>query len=1344
MGKFYKILFALLIVSSFNNIIANNIPPGPKAQINTTNTSVCLNQVATITFSVFDGNNSNAPYTYYYTVNGGTQQSIISPTTNDVVTLTIPTGTAGTFIYQLTSVTDSPPSNNNVDIDNTSNIVTITVNPLPVVDFTYANNQCSGSSIQFNSVVSGNGPYTYSWNFGDGDTSSQQNPTHTYNSIGCGTVNYNVSLTVIDNNGCTTTSTKVITIKQRPDAVFKDNNAGTYNPSNLSNQFNNCNSAGANANYNVSVGLHSSSTCITSYSVQWGDGSATQTFTTTPFTHTYTTLGAFIMTITAFGNNGCSVSKSYTIKNESNPAGGLVSPGSTTNLCAPTPYLNFVISNWALNSPGTIYSINYGDNTPVLNLLQSDLINSTYYNSSNPALSANYPVPHKYDITSCPNTSTTATLTISNSCGTTQSTISPIIILRPPTPDFTNPNKACVNTCVTFTNLSTPAYNENCVESTLYEWDFGDGSGIYSITSSGKPNPPCHVYTLPGVYTITLTTYGYCGVFTKQGTICIEPQLSPQFTLNTIQGCSPLAVTSTNTTNLTNICPGNPTYQWNVNYVAGYCGSGTPTWSFTNGTSATSANPSFNFVTPGTYNVSVTMTNSCGAITSSVQNIIVKQPPTVTINTIPDYCGSTTINPTANVNSCSPSSSSLSYLWNFPGATTIPAGAINASNPSGIIYSLPGTYTISLTVTNECGSTTSSRTFTIKPLPTATISGDISVCQNATSPTITFTATSNSAPAPNTTNPPYIFTYNINGGSNLTVTSSTATATVSVPTNTVGTFVYNLVSVQYGTSPSCSQSMTGSATVIINPSGQVNQPSNQIVCNNTSTSAVNFATTNTGGTTSYAWSFDTNIGLTPLTGTGNIPSFTAVNTGTTPLTATITVTPTLTNGAAICVGSPKTFTITINPSGQVNQPTNQVVCNNTATTAVNFSTTNIGGTTSYAWSFDTNIGLTPLTGTGNIPSFTAVNTSTTPIVATITVTPTFTNGATNCIGTPKTFTITVNPSGQVNQPTNQVVCNNTATNAVNFSTTNTNGTTSYAWSINTNIGLSPLTGTGDLPSFTAINTGTTPITATITVTPTYNGTSICNGTSKTFTITVNPSGQVNQPTNQVVCNNTATNAVNFSTTNTVGTTSYAWSFDTNIGLIPLSGSGNIPSFTAVNTGTTPIVATITVTPTFTNGATNCIGTPKTFTITVNPSGQVNPIPNQTLCSNNSTTAINFTTNNTGGITNYNWTNSNATIGLPASGTGNINAFNVTNSTANPITATITVTPSFSNGTPSCSGPSQTFTITVNPSPAVNFSPTNQTICSGETSALVNLSSTTPGATFSWTATQPTGITGVIT
>ena len=38
---------------------------------------------------------------------------------------------------------------------------------------------------------------SYSWNFGDGYTSSQQNPTHNYSSAG----SYSVSLTVVDNQG---------------------------------------------------------------------------------------------------------------------------------------------------------------------------------------------------------------------------------------------------------------------------------------------------------------------------------------------------------------------------------------------------------------------------------------------------------------------------------------------------------------------------------------------------------------------------------------------------------------------------------------------------------------------------------------------------------------------------------------------------------------------------------------------------------------------------------------------------------------------------------------------------------------------------------------------------------------------------------------------------------------------------------------------------------------------------------------------------------------------------------------------------------------------------------------
>ena len=68
-------------------------------------------------------------------------------------------------------------------------------------------------------------------------------------------------------------------------------------------------------------------------------------------------------------------------------------------------------------------------------------------------------------------------------------------------------------------------------------------------------------------------------------------------------------------------------------------------------------------------------------------------------------------------------------------------------------------------------------------------------------------------------------------------------------------------------------------------------------------------------------------------------------------------------------------------------------------------------------------------GTGDIASFTATNAGTAPVVATIVVTPHFENGSVTCDGPAKTFTITVNPTAEVNQPTSQVVCNNAPDNS---------------------------------------------------------------------------------------------------------------------------------------------------------------------------------------------------------------------------------------------------------------------------------------------------------------------------
>jgi len=441
------------------------------------------------------------------------------------------------------------------------------------------------------------------------------------------------------------------------------------------------------------------------------------------------------------------------------------------------------------------------------------------------------------------------------------------------------------------------------------------------------------------------------------------------------------------------------------------------------------------------------------------------------------------------------------------------------------------------------------------------------------------------------------------------------------------------------------------------------------------------------GTTTYSWVNDTpSIGLSS-SGTGDIASFAAVNNSTSPVTATITVTPTYTNEGVSCDGPEEIFTITVNPTAQVDDPQDQIICNG-ETTSVEFTTQNTGGTTTYAWANDTpSIGLGDI-GTGNIASFAGVNEGTSPVVATITVTPTFTENGVSCTGPAETFTITVNPTGQIEEINSQVLCNADETAAIVFSTENSGGATVYSWENDTpSIGLTS-SGVGDISSFNVVNNGDQPVIATVVVTPSFEG---CDGPTETFTITVNPTAEMNDPEDMVVCNAEVTDIVEFTTDNTGGTTTYTWTNDTpGIGLAA-SGSGDLPSFTAINTGTEPIVATVEVTPLFTDDI-NCDGISQTFTITVNPSAQVNDPNDQILC-NGDSILVEFTTQNTIGNTTFTWT-SDIDFGNGLSGTGNID-FNVVNNDTFPSTAIVTVIPIMENLGVSCSGPVQTFTVTVN-------------------------------------------------
>jgi PKD repeat protein len=547
-----------------------------------------------------------------------------------------------------------------------------------------------------------------------------------------------------------------------------------------------------------------------------------------------------------------------------------------------------------------------------------------------------------------------------------------------------------------------------------------------------------------------------------------------------------------------------------------------------------------------------------------------------------------------------------------------------------------------------------------------------------------------------------------------------ATATVTQ----YGTYVFNW---RIDNDGFCTSNQNMSVTY--NPSGQVNQPANQVACNGDGTGIVTFTTAILGGTTTYSWTNSApGIGLA-ASGTGDIAAFTAVNIGTAPVVASIVVTPSYSDGVVNCPGPAKTFTITVNPTAQVNQPSSQVVCNNTGTAAINFTTANTIGATTYSWSnSDPSIGL-GASGTGNIASFTATNPGISPVIATITVVPSFSYGAVSCTGPSKTFTITVNPTGQVTQPPNQAICNN-STGTVSFTTVNGGGLTTYSWTNNnTAIGLGA-SGTGDI-SFTATNAGTAPISGTIVVTPTFtNAGKSCSGPTKTFTITVNPTGQVNQPANLAACNN-ANATMNFTTANTVGTTSYSWTnTNTSIGL-GANGAGNL-SFIALNPGTTPVTATITVTPTFNWSSTDCPGPSKSFTITVNPTPTLtSSLTPPDICSN---TLFSYTPSGSVIGTTFNWNRAviaGITPAGPTAGTNNPNE-TLRNQTNIPIGVTYRYTLA-ANG---CSN-TQNVIVNIKPEPVILPGQISQTWCSGNPMnypiSLVNFINPADNVTFTWPA-----------
>ena len=79
----------------------------------------------------------------------------------------------------------------------------------PTVSFSYTTNRLTANFID--GTTGGATPYTYSWTFGDGSTSTQANPSHTYAKQG----RYSVTETVTDSSGASGSATRSVSVRRR-------------------------------------------------------------------------------------------------------------------------------------------------------------------------------------------------------------------------------------------------------------------------------------------------------------------------------------------------------------------------------------------------------------------------------------------------------------------------------------------------------------------------------------------------------------------------------------------------------------------------------------------------------------------------------------------------------------------------------------------------------------------------------------------------------------------------------------------------------------------------------------------------------------------------------------------------------------------------------------------------------------------------------------------------------------------------------------------------------------------------------------------------------------------------
>ena len=824
---------------------------------------------------------------------------------------------------------------------------------------------------------------------------------------------------------------------------------------------------------------------------------------TAPYTFTYNINGGANTTVISAGNtalvnvdasstgsftyNLVSVSDASTAscsQNQSGSATVTVNPlptatiSGSTDVCvgAPNPSITFTGANGT--SPYTFtYNINGGTNaTVIISTGNTAIVN---VDASNTGV-------FTYNLISVSDASSTT-------CSQSQTGSASVTVNPLPTASISGTTEICVgstNPDITFTGA-----NGTAPYTFIYNINGGANNTITSTGNSALVNVDA---SIAGIF-----TYNLVSVSDASSTACSQTQTgSAIITINpsptaSISGTAFTCVGSSNPNiTLTGANGTSPyTFTYNIN-------GGANTTITSTGNSAL-INVDASIIGVFTYNlvsVSDASITACSQTQTGSATVTVNPLPTATISGTIQICEGSS-NPDViftGANGTAP----YTFTYNINGG---PSTTVISSSNSALVNvdaSSAGTFTYNLISVSDASSTscsqtqTGSATVTVNPLPTATISGTIEVCEGSSNPDITFTGTNGTAP--------YTFTYNINGGANTTVMSTGNSALVNVDASSAGSFTYNLLSVSDASSTNCSQNQTGSATVTVNPLPTATISGTTAICVGSPSPIVTF--TGASGTAPYTFTYNINGGAnTTIISSGNTATISA-SSSTDGVFSYNLVSVSDASSTACSQAQAGSAIVTVNPLPTATISGTTAICVGGTNPIVTFTGAN--GTAPYTFTYNINGGAnTTVISTGNTATISA--SSSTDGVFSYNLVSVSDASSTACSQAQTgSAIVTVNPLPTATISGTTAICVDAFIPNITF--TGANGTAPYTFTYNINGGANT----------TVISTGNT---ATVSVSSasagafTYNLISISDASStacsqnqnSSATVTVNPNPIVN-------------------------------------------------------------------------------------------------------------------------------------------------------------------------------------------------------------------------------------------